>query len=188
MKQILLTFCLVLLTANFSLASVAEVFGKNYYDSYREGKCGLNVLNFFETLESKEEDVSGLSLVYLENKGLSVFGMVNAEKARTQSNGQITTQEMNWYQHQFAIDKNGIVYDFDYMNSPRPVPFKDYIEDMFLNEDECNNHKPGEFCAGRDNKLNDYHIKLYEAKDILNEEMKAYWSGSLSQALEKFKD
>ena len=180
-----------MIALNISLScfgSVPQVFGKSYYDSYREGKCGLNVLNFFERLESEGEDIAGLSLVYLENKGPSVFGMVNAEKARSQVNEKLFTEEKNWYQHQFAIDKNGMVYDFDYSNSPSPKPFKDYVEDMFLNENECTNPKPAEFCAGRKEKLNDYHLNLIEAAEVIEGNGPSYWSGTLQQALNKFRN
>ncbi|MSP19682.1 MAG: hypothetical protein EXR74_08940 [Bdellovibrionales bacterium] len=144
-------------------------------------------MNFFKQLESLGEGVKGLNLVSLENKGFTVFGMVNAEKARAQLHGKSTTQEKNWYHHKFAIDNKGMVYDFDYSNSPRPTPFNKYVEDMYLNEDECLTPRGGEFCAGRKNKLIDYELKIYEPKDVLELNDRPYWTGSLGQALDKFK-
>lgn len=188
MKNLKLSAIFFLVITSLSHASTAEIFRRSYYDSYREGQCGLNVLNFFERLETEGEDISALSIVYLENKGTSVFGMVNAEKARTKLNEQWATEEKNWYHHQFAIDKNGIVYDFDYSNNPTPTPFKEYVESMFLNEDECINPKPAEFCGGRKEKLNNYHLKLVLASEVIEGNGPSYWSGTLKQAIDKFKD
>lgn len=188
MRNLLISCSLVLLSANSALASIQTVFEKNYFDSYRPGKCGLNVLNFFERLQSVGEDIRGLSLVYLENQGHTVFGMVNAEKARASLHGKLTTEEKNWYHHQFAIDRNGMVYDFDYSSSPKPTPLRKYVDDMYLNEDECLSPKTAEFCAGRKNKLADYQLKLYEAKDVLEQTERPYWTGSLAQALDKFRN
>jgi len=188
MKSLKLIAVFFLVMTSLSHASTAEIFRKSYYDSYREGQCGLNVLNFFERLETEGEDISGLSMVYVENKGTSVFGMVNAEKARTKLNGQLATEEKNWYHHQFAIDNKGIVYDFDYSNNPTPTPFKEYIESMFLNENECSNPKPAEFCGGRKEKLNDYQLKFFDAAGVMQGNEPSYWSGNLGQAMVKFKN
>lgn len=164
-----------------------SLFEKLYLDSYIPGKCGINILTFFKRLESEGLEIQGLSLVYLENKGFSVFGMVNAEKARAQINGTLKSEEKNWYHHIFAIDRNGMVYDFDYTESPKPTPFRKYIEDMYLNENECLNPKAAEFCAGRKDKLADYQLKLFDAKDALEGVERAQWEGSLGQAMDKFK-
>lgn len=188
MKYPFLVFYGFLLVSAGSWASIPEVFRKSFYDSYRVGQCGLNVLNFFERLDNEGEDISGLSMVYVENKGSSVFGMINAERARARVNGQWGTDEKNWYHHQFAMDKNGMVYDFDYSSAPKLTPFKNYVEDMFLNEDECLNPKPAEFCGGRKEKLNDYYLKFYDASGVIEGNPPSYWSGSLSQALEKIKN
>ena len=186
-KFLIFSWFVTLLITTQTFASVTSVFEKNYYDSYREGKCGLNVLNFFERLESTGEDVRSLSLVYIVNKGSTVFGMVNAEKARTKLHGKLTTEEKNWYHHQFAIDRNGTVYDFDYLNYPRPLSLNKYVEDMYLNENECLTPKAAEFCAGRNNKLRDYYVNLTEAREVLEGNGRAYWSGSLQQLLDKNK-
>jgi hypothetical protein len=180
------TVTLVFALCNLSLAEVPQYFSSFYHQSYQSRKCGENVLNFFRGLSQSGNDISALTMVTIENKGFSVFGMVNAEKARAAPGSRKNTEERNWYHHIFAIDAVGTVYDFDYLSEPSPRPFSFYVEDMFLNELECTQPISGEFCAGRAEKLDSYELSFYRAKEILSGSESPYWKGSLKEALRKF--
>lgn len=175
----------VILVGNLAVADINSLFEKSYSDLYQEGRCGENILNFFKRVLREGEDLSALQMVIVENKGLTVFGMVNAEMARSYSSGRNHVNEKNWYHHVFAINRSGVVYDFDYQIKPTPEKFRSYVENMFLIETECKNPSSGEFCAGRNNKLKDYEISVYAARDVLAGVETVVWRGSLEKALKK---
>jgi hypothetical protein len=59
---------------------------------------------------------------------------VNAERARSRLNGQLVAEEKNWYEHWVTVDERGMVYDFDFLMTPSPTNFKEYVEEIFLND------------------------------------------------------
>jgi hypothetical protein len=166
-------------------ASPSTIFSKFYAQNYRAGQCGANVLSFLQEIQDEEGNLDGWKIAFVKNRGLSVFGMVNAEQARDESFGRPAVREKNWYHHAFAIDGQGYVYDFDYLTSPKRMKFKPYIEHMFLDEEECLSGGSGLFCAGRNVKLNDYQIELMDAEQALSRRGEPEWKGSLKDALKK---
>ena len=59
---------------------------------------------------------------------------MNAERARSRLNSQLVVEEKNWCEHWVAVDERGIVYDFNLLTTPSPTNFKDYVEEIFLND------------------------------------------------------
>jgi len=131
------------------------------------------------------QHLEGFSLVKLENKGASSFSLINAEKARSVVKGQRISEEKNWYEHWIAVDSNGIVYDFDFTTSPNPLAFEEYVEEMFLIEEECESPSWTELCGGRDNKLYEYKVTIFSASKLLEGDKTEAWSGSLREALSR---
>lgn len=160
-------------------------FKQFFHEQYQPRKCGENALNFLKGLERDGQDISPYTMVQIENKGFSVFGMVNAEKARTVIRGERTTDEANWYHHVFVLDSSGRVFDFDYLSEPTIKQFSEYAEDMFLFEKECSTPISGKFCAGREEKLDNYVLSFFRAKDALANQDKPYWKGNLREALKR---
>ncbi len=147
-----------------SEAEMAKVFKRHHKERYVPRQCHDNILDFATSLRDRE----GLYMVTIENKGFSTFGMVNAEVARDQHMGQPETREKNWFHHVILMDRRGLVYDFDYTEKPSIVKMADYLETMYLDEPECKSPQPGEFCGGRDAKLDGYEIISYKIEDALN--------------------
>jgi len=162
--QILFTF--VLCTVGFAAPAdeARELFQKHYYEHYEERRCGQNVLSLAKALPA----ASGFYVVTIENKGFSVFGMVNAEAARGQSFRKPANVEANWYHHVILVDDRGFVYDMDYTIEPSVVSMEEYLEKMFLDEPECEKSGTGEFCGGRENKMKEYQLESTPADDVIH--------------------
>lgn len=165
------------------MASGEATFAEVFFKSYREGRCYENTLTFVTEALSTSGGAQKFSVIKIENKGTSSFGLVNAERARSRLNGQLVAEEKNWYEHWVAVDERGMVYDFDFLITPSPKIFKDYVEEMFLDETECVTHSWTELCGGRENKLNDYWLTVFDATELLNGNKTVVWSGALAEAL-----
>lgn len=149
-------------------SDLKPLFAEHFRDHYAAGRCGTNVLAFLSDIAKNRGSVDGLYLVMFENNGFSGFGMVNVEAARDYIRDRWVETEKNWYHHVVAMDKSGLIYDFDFTVKPRIVKGSDYIESMFLNETECTGQRSsGEFCIGRDTKLNEYSVKVLKASEAL---------------------
>ncbi len=143
---------------------LTPLFKSHYHEAYVSGRCGDNILKFLRKAEAQGLEIRNLSMVVIENKGISGFGMVNAETARDTIRGTPAASEKNWYHHVIAVDSEGFVYDFDFTETPLVTDLKTYAEMMFLNETECTGGgRSGEFCIGRNDKLNDYHFQIIPA-------------------------
>jgi len=160
-------------------ASVSDVFETSFLTSYSQGFCKQNSVRFLQRLEREGVSTSGFSLVKIENKGIGTFGLVNAEKARSWVKGIPVSEEKNWHEHWIVVDQEGTVYDSDFTHEPSPIPFENYLDEMFLNEPECGDQASLELCGGKEDKLNDYQLTFFQG-DLVS------WKGSLAEALQKF--
>jgi hypothetical protein len=59
---------------------------------------------------------------------------------------------------------------------------------MFLDESECEKSVSGQFCAGRDTKLNTYEFEWYNAHDLLTFENspESFFTGTMAESIENF--
>ena len=179
-------FGFFILTPVYGEAAFNEIFSDRYFNHYEAGKCGLHLLVFIKKLNQEDLSLEGVSLVEISNKGFSVFGMVNVEKARVKRFDKPAVDERNWYHHVIAVDTDGTVYDFDFSIEPSPLAFAEYVETMFLDEPECETPAYGKFCAGREEKLKNYQLRWTHASDLVNEaDPKPYHVGSLGEALDR---
>lgn len=154
-----LTIFLVASPSWGAIPGIKELFETHYKKHYRPRFCGENILRFARAIGESKDTLPRLAVLRLTNAGLTVFGMVNAENARG--------SEANWYHHFLAMDDEGNVYDFDFDTTPRVPSLAAYVEEMFLDEKECDKPALGEFCAGRDNKLSDYRAEIFALEDVL---------------------
>lgn len=170
MYKFILTSLLLLFSTSAQAASdLTRLFETHFHTQYVNGRCGDNVRRFFQA--AKHEGIEeGLRVVSIRNNGFSVFGMVNAERTRAVRKGKATEDEANWYHHAIAVDKEGNVYDFDFTSTPTILPFREWAEEMFLKEPECEvKGWSGRFCGGRKNKLGDYELSVTPADVFLTE-------------------
>lgn len=181
---VLLCFFPVISSAAYS---TGESFAQLFFAEYREGLCYENSIRLAKELLNDKPSRSDIFLVKLQNKGMGTFGLVNAEKARSYVREKLIEEERNWYEHWFVVSDSGIVYDFDFSISPKPIPLDEYIEEMFLKEEECVTPSWTELCGGRDDKLNDYIATVFDAQKQLEGSDPVVWSGTLIQLKEEFK-
>lgn len=169
--SLLLGFSLA--TTTFAAHDVTDLFEEHFEKNYQSRKCGQNIEAFARAIKKTHGDVDGFYVVSIVNKGFSVFGMVNAEKARSERFRKPAEDEVNWYHHVVLLDDGGKVYDFDYGIEPKVMSFDDYIEHMFLDEEECRTGAAtGEFCVGRDTKLKEYEFESLDAESVLAKDRK----------------
>ena len=135
------------------------LFEKHFREQYEPRYCGKNALRFVEGLKAAGEDLQRFHIVTIENKGFSVFGMLNAERARGTRFNRPAEEERNWYHHVFVLDDQGLVYDFDFTIEPRIAPIAEYLEEMFLKEGD----EGQTFKVGRKTKLADYALTAVPA-------------------------
>lgn len=179
--------CWVSLALISEAQSNSEVFAGVFFEEYREGRCYENSERLAKEFLMNQTSESQILLVKLQNKGIGTFGLVNAERARSFVQGKLIAEEKNWYEHWFVIDGMGVVYDFDFSFSPSPLPLKDYLEEMFLNEAECTTPSWTELCGGREDKLNEYWVTVFDARQRLDNTDGEVWSGTLWEFGEKLR-
>lgn len=191
---VIYAFLAILLVNQFSSAQADvkgevrqdTVFSKAYNSQYSEGQCGQNIKRLLALWYKSKRSLTGVSVVVIENRGGSVFGMVNAERARSYRFDKPVVDEKNWYHHVIAVDEKGFVYDYDFMTKPYVMKFKSYLYYMFLDEPECKTKKSGEFCGGAKNKMQGYRFTWISADDYLfkgSEE--PYFTGNMSESLKR---
>jgi hypothetical protein len=152
--------------------SLEANFKTSYFSAYEEGRCGDNILGFLTA--NRGLGLTDAKVLMIENKGYSVFGMLNVERAR-EAGGMIRPQparapfrkegEKNWYHHVVLLFE-GRIYDFDFTNEPVVLPVAQYFEEMFLDEEPQPGY--GGFYVGRDDKLNEYQIEVINGADALD--------------------
>lgn len=163
--------------------SIPEMF-KHFFETKYVPICGKNVFDFVKLLDAQSK---GFRVLSIENRGNTVAGQVNVERARGERFRKPAVVEMNYGHHVFLLDPNGKVYDFDYTVTPTILPFPEYAEKMFLEEPECTKPVYGEFCVGRAHKLKDYIIESTEAEAVLTETNPPPIRVTLGEALENWK-
>lgn len=161
-----LNLCLGTEVASAS-SSLESLFVYHFHNVYQARQCGTNILKFVEAIEKQNGAVDNMRIVYIENKGFSYFGLLNAERGRSQRFEKPFVDEVNWYHHVIAVNEEGWVYDFDYGIEPRIVHISEYLESMFLNENECSQSTASEPCIGRERKMADYQLEAVSAKEAL---------------------
>ena len=154
----------------FANPDLDRLFHVHYSDHYEERRCGENALGFIEDANRKLGMAKDLYLIMIEDKGWSNFGLVQAEMARRVDRpGQ--THDMNWGYHAFVMDQSGDIYDFDYGPKPTVTGIRSYLENMFLNDNECTTppqRRGGDTCISRDNRLSDYEITIVRGDQVIS--------------------
>lgn len=171
----LLFFCLLQLSISVAFADpeLIKHFSKTFNSNYEAGRCGDNILQLLERAEKLQINLNGARIIEITNTGNSVFGMLNVEFAR--ESGRLNPQypasgprnlpgERNWYHH-VVLEKDGLIYDYDFGNDPKVVPVKTYFHKMFLEEKKRS--EGGEFYVGPEEKLKYYELLLRPGRETL---------------------
>jgi hypothetical protein len=134
----------VLLAAGNSVAAdvkrIAERYQAEFHSGYTEGQCGQNINGFLMRLIQARVDISCV-VGFLADGG----GDVSVYHAR---NPYGAPERRTWFHHYFVVipthagcereayqpRKTDQVVDFDFGNEPRLVPFREYLETMWLSK------------------------------------------------------
>jgi len=142
------------------------IFEQQFYSQYEQGKCGDNILGLLREAQAQKLPLDGARIIQIQNKGFTVFGLVNAEWVREAgrlipglpaNERRYEVGERNWYHH-VILYYEGLIFDFDFGNEPRVISVQDYFEQMFLNE-KRNPDSRGTY-VGREEKLKNYELAL----------------------------
>jgi len=181
-------FLLILFCASGAFAQdLSGLFKTHYEKHYDPRKCGENILAFARAVSNAQGPIDSLHIVEIGNKGFHMFGMVNAERARGQRFKRPSEEETNWYHHFIVLDDQGRVYDFSYGIQPSIPPIEEYLERMYLDEEECRNPRAPGFCIGRDQKLDDYRFEATPAASVVDGNPAKPKQATMRQVLENWR-
>lgn len=142
------------------------LFKARFDKDYEERQCGRNIMRLLQKAQQQGINADNARMIHITNIGNSVFGMVNAERARggyrASTGEQFPPGEVNWYFH-VLLELDCLVFDFDFLNEPVVLSLHDYFELMFL--DEVPPELPF-YRVGREEKLKNYEIEVYRGRDI----------------------
>ncbi len=166
MKNIIIFILLSLFSIHlvFANTELIKLFQASFNTHYEEARCGDNILGLIHRADLQKINLNNANILEITNQGFSVFGMLNAEYARA-SGRHGAPGERNWYHH-VVLEMDGLIYDFDFGNTPQVTTTQKYIEQMFLNDKRKS--EGGEFYVGREEKLKYYEITVKPALETMH--------------------
>lgn len=171
-KSIAMVLCFFNL--GFSVAKAADhkalgqLFERVFFGSfYNEGRSGVNSVNFIRHAMNEGIDLSGASIMSIENRGGDTYGMVAALQGREQGpyldpsspHSKRLPGEVNWSFHAVVV-ADGYVYDFDFGNKPQVIALDRYTHEMFI---PSNRNGDANFF---NRKLGGYIVDVYSVQSI----------------------
>ncbi|MEY4630996.1 MAG: hypothetical protein RIQ81_1116, partial [Pseudomonadota bacterium] len=166
-----------------------DLFKDHFHNHYEPRRCGQNAMAFIRAADRQLGAAGSLQLVTIEDTGFSNLGMVSAEHARRSDRpGQV--EDMNWYFHAFVVDHNGLVYDFDFGGEPTIVPLDSYLQEMFVEDNECSlpsgQRSAARSCVPREARLNEYKLTVISGRDVVEDRESQKRTLMLREALTKW--
>ena len=155
-------------------AELVSLFNSYFDESYKTNSCGENAFGFIEAAQKKMGAAKDLYFVRVENIGISnIEGMLQAEAAGGM--GSVVKgmrPDANWFYHAFVLDKSGFVYDFNYEEDLVVLPLDQYLENMWLNDDECKfperkRDRYQQVCIPREERLKSYQFSVIAGEATL---------------------
>jgi hypothetical protein len=117
---------------------LAHLFKQEFVSGYESGRCQYNTRFFTAKAQSQGIDLEGALYITIEG-----YGDISYYHGRTKS-GQAPSSGI-WFHHYFLIvpsdgvrspefspERNYIVIDFDFGNTPKLVDLKTYLSEMFM--------------------------------------------------------
>lgn len=164
-KQFILLLVLfnLFIGSAFADSELIKMFNASFSSGYQAGRCGDNITAFVTRADQKRINLNTANILIISNKGYNTFGLVNVEVARgALRNGPGAT---NWHHH-VILEKDGLIYDYDYTNEAKVVSVKNYFSHMFLSD------KRGEGLSSDyvnpEEKLDDYEVEVISAYEMLD--------------------
>lgn len=166
MKRKVLFFLVFLqfaLSVAYADAELIEMFKDSYSTNYEAGRCGNNIKGLVIRADARRLDLNQANILIIDNPGSTLMGMLNVEYARgSRRDGR--PGPTNWFHH-VVLEKDGLIYDYDFGSAPQVVSVRDYFEKMFLS-DKRGEGAPVDYVNPED-KLNDYEVEIISTNDVL---------------------
>lgn len=143
-----LLLSVVLGSTAFAQITLDQLLAQRFYtDAYRSGECGTNIMKLVEEAHGRRLDLSRANMLKITSPGFVHLEGIRGYAARNQ--GQLispqtfrrdarypeheilrTPGEKFWYHH-VVLEKDGVIYDFDFLNEPTPKSVEVYFREMF---------------------------------------------------------
>jgi len=105
------------------VARLTQLFHKTYKTHYEVRFCGKNMGRLIEKAIRQKIDLRGAKLLRIKSPD---FWEVQTFSARGYERGY----RRMFYVH-FVLEADGLIFDYDFTNSPRVAKFEDYILEMY---------------------------------------------------------
>lgn len=159
--QFLILFSLLISSA-FADSELIKMFKDSFTTNYVSGKCGDNITGLVTRADGKRVNLNNANILIIENKGFNTFGMVNVEMAR----GALRSGPgpMNWFHH-VVLEKDGLIYDYDFTNAAVIEKTKSYFQKMWLSDKKGVGSSTD--YVNPEEKLDDYEVEILPAYEML---------------------
>jgi len=121
------------------VAAIQPLFAERFYSAFEPRHCGRNVYGLIDESARASIDLLGAEIWIFRNEGGSMFGYLNVERARGEGPRGLSAGDMNWEFHVVLVAE-GVVFDASFEMEPTPLPVRDYLKVMFL-EDNPSGHR-----------------------------------------------
>lgn len=149
-------FLLLLVTqASFAadLPKLQKIFRDNFSNFYTPRMCGKNIDQFVRAADAQRIDLTNSYVMMIESPGFWTLQGFNVR-------GLKQDQRQPWGHHVVLV-ADDYVFDFDFTNQPRVVPFVKYFKEMFVPKGKIDIN----YDFSRD--IPDYDITLFASHDYL---------------------
>lgn len=163
-KQLILILVVfqLFISQAFADAELIKMFKDSFTTNYVSGRCGDNITGLATRADEKRINLNNANILIIDNPGFTNFGMVNVEMAR----GALRSGPgpMNWFHH-VVLEKDGMIYDFDFTNQPKIVSINVYFQNMFLSDKKGVGSDTD--YVNPESKLKDYGVEILPAYEML---------------------
>lgn len=132
---ILALFLISFISLAADIPSINRLFEKEFFSGYTEGKCEKNIEGFIKKASELGIDLKGVIILEINQSG-SIW-VYHARQKNT------PPASLMWFHHYVAVisqddwelNQGDLVIDFDFGNTPRLVPIREYLEKMLMTND-----------------------------------------------------
>lgn len=153
MKYLWLLLLITQVSFAADLAKLQTLFKSNYSTFYAPRFCGKNIETFVKAADKKKIDLTNSYVAVLKNPG---FWSLQAFSAR----GLKLGERQPWSFHVILI-ADDYVFDFDFSNQPKVLPFKKYLKEMLVPKGKL------DIPYNYQNELPYIELDLYTSHDYL---------------------
>lgn len=167
----LLTLIALILFSTSLVASplLKKEFTDTFVSHYVNNKCGQNIMNLVRRASGKGVDMSKAKIIKLTGGGYimqALFARNEGTRLPSPIGDIVFSPGVSPMYFHVVLEKDGLIYDFDYGNQPTVVPVKKYLEKMWL---EIPANTGGTIVDKLPYRLKSYEVNLLSAQQYLDD-------------------